>query len=226
MRRILFITNGHGEDLVAAEIIKKFGREAAPTVFPVVGEGKIFESLNIQVLGPKRKLPSGGFSLRNLFYLAQDIYAGLTKDTLEKIRILRGLRGNFDLVVAIGDIVPIIGALMVKAPFIFVGVNKSSYYKWFGFNYTPWEKLLLQKHALKVFVRDKATERSLKSYGVKIPSAEYAGNPLMDCIGKIPTKVGEGVRIGFLPGTRADAYLNLQDFRKVAKEIMLLKTQI
>lgn len=238
MKKILFITNGYGEDLVAAEIIKKLSGKADISVLPVVGEGKIFEPLKVKILGPRKKLPSGGFSLRNPLFLAQDIYAGLIGNTLEQIRILRELQENFELAVVIGDIVPILGALMVKAPFIFVGVNKSSYYQRFGYNYTPWEKLLLQRYALKVFVRDEITERELKSHGIKVLSAEYIGNPLMDCISeniRIPDYQREKIRrsedqknrnlivIGFLPGTREDAKLNLEDFEKVTEEIIKMK---
>jgi hypothetical protein len=226
MKKLLFITNGHGEDLVAAEIIKRLKGRAELTVLPVVGEGKAFESLNIKILGPRKKFPGGGFSLRNLLFLARDIYAGLIGNTLEQLGLLKELQGQFDLTVAIGDIVPIIGALRAKAPFIFVGVNKSSYYKWFGYNYTPWEKILLQRYALKVFVRDKTTEESLKSRGIKIRSAEYVGNPLMDCFEKIriPHSAFRNIKtIGFLPGTREDARLNMEDFEKVAEEIIRTK---
>lgn len=241
MKKILFITNGHGEDLVAAEIIKKLSGKVKVSVLPVVGEGKPFEPLHVKVLGPRKKLPSGGFSLRNLWYLVKDIYAGLIGNTFEQLRILKKFKGKFDLVVAIGDIVPIIGALKIKAPFIFVGVNKSSYYKWFGHNYTPWEKVLLRKYALKVYVRDKVTEQDLKNRGIKVPSAEYVGNPLMDCVSSPPSTqeatspspskmergagafAQAGVRIGFLPGTREDAKLNLEDFEKVAEEIIEMK---
>jgi hypothetical protein len=227
MRKILFISNGHGEDLVAVEMIKKLAGKAEISVLPVVGEGKPFKDLKVKVLGPMKKLPSGGFSLRNLLYLPQDIYAGLIGNTLEQIGLLRELQGGFDLAVAIGDIVPIIGALLVKSPFIFVGVNKSDYYKWFGSRYTLWEKLLLQRYALKVYTRDRITEQNLKSRGIKIPSAEYAGNPLMDCINSPVQRPGNPdprlVNIGFLPGTRDDAKLNLEDFDRIAEEIIKLK---
>ena len=123
MKKILFITNGHGEDLVAAEIIKKLSGKVKVSVLPVVGEGKPFGPLQAKVLGPRKKLPSGGFSLRNPWYLVKDLYAGLIGNTFEQLRILKKFKGKFDLVVAIGDIVPIIGALKVKAPFIFLATT-------------------------------------------------------------------------------------------------------
>jgi len=196
MKKILFISNGHAEDLVADEIIRSLGPDYEAIKLPLVDTS----------------LPSGGFSLRNLHFLAKDLGAGLLGSTFKHFKTLRKLRGQVDLTVAIGDIVPILAAKLVKAPIVFVGVNKSSYYKTFGSNYTPWEKTLLKK-ALKVFVRDEETLKDL-------PFAEYVGNPLMDLSPSPSGRGGQGVRaVGFLPGTRQDAKLNLEDFEKIMKEL-------
>lgn len=197
MKKILFLSNGHGEDLVAAEIAKNLSAESSPTFFPLV----------------KKDSPSGGFALRNFRFLAADIYAGLIGQTIGNFKQLRKLKGTFDLTVAIGDIVPLLGALLVGAPFIFVGVNKSAYYRSFGSGYTPWELWLLKKYAKKVFARDRVTA---ETYGF-----DYVGNPLMDGLGKTSEVQGprSKVTIGFLPGTRSDASTNLNDFAKIAKEI-------
>ncbi|MBN2058692.1 MAG: hypothetical protein JW782_07835 [Candidatus Saganbacteria bacterium] len=223
--KLLFITNGHGEDLVAAAIIKQLNKNFGVTVLPVVGEGQIFRDLDVTVLGPKRSLPSGGFSLRNLLYLGRDIYAGLLGNTLAQLRRLKEQRGKIDLTIATGDIVPIIGALVAKAPFVFVGVNKSAYYKSFGSNYTPWERIMLHHYCRKVFVRDKVTENELKRKPPRVPQAEYVGNPLMDCFRNLPKQPRDPSTrtIGFLPGTRDDAVLNLVDFQKVIEEILKIK---
>ncbi|OGB87792.1 hypothetical protein A3J44_02100 [candidate division WOR-1 bacterium RIFCSPHIGHO2_02_FULL_45_12] len=208
MKKLLFITNGHGEALVADRLT-----EHLPADFNITRLSLANESL-----------PSGGFSLRNLRYLAKDISAGLVGNTLKHYKILKELSGKIDLTIAIGDIIPVIGALVVKSPFVFVGVNKSSYYKSFGSSYLFWEKILLQKYALKVFVRDKITELGLKTRGIRVPKAEFVGNPLMDCMGEIsndkfPISNEGKTIIGFLPGTRDDARLNIEDFEKVAEEI-------
>jgi hypothetical protein len=224
MKKILFLTNGHGEDLVAAEIIKRLEDPRAASVFPMVGEGKAFEELKVPILGPRKKLPGGGFSLRNLRYLMSDLSSGLIANSWMNLRSLSRLKNQFDLTVAIGDIVPILGALAVKSPFIFIGVNKSDYYKWFGFNYTPWEKWLLKRYARKIYVRDRITMESLNRQGVP---AKYVGNPLMDCFEKSkiqnPKSKNNVFIIGLLPGTRDDAGLNLEDFSKVLEELMVLK---
>ncbi|MBI5400102.1 hypothetical protein HZB07_05800 [Candidatus Saganbacteria bacterium] len=223
MRKILIITNGHGEDIVAAELIKRLPADYNIKVLPLVGSGAAFAGLNVSILGERKKLASGGFSLRNFSYLLKDLAQGLAGQTWRQLKLLRGLRSQIDLTIAIGDLVPMIGALTIGCPWIFVGVNKSAYYKKFGSNYTPWERWLLQR-ARKVFVRDKATEIDLHQGMFKVQSAEYAGNPLLDASGKM-TNVqcqmsNEGnIIIGFLPGTRDDAKLNIEDFEKLAIEI-------
>ena len=60
MKKLLFITNGHGEALVADRLT-----EHLPADFNITRLSLANESL-----------PSGGFSLRNLRYLAKDISAG------------------------------------------------------------------------------------------------------------------------------------------------------
>jgi hypothetical protein len=202
MSRLLFITNGRGEDQVAGEIIKHLPAECSATVLSLVSE----------------KLPSGGFALRNWRFLLADLSAGLIGQTYQNIQVLREARNHFDRVVAIGDIVPLLGALFARLPLIFVGVNKSAYYQSFGYGYTPWELWLLRKYAKKVFVRDQLTA---DTYGFS-----YVGNPLLDAVAGFASSVTKQeigdrrqVTIGFLPGTRANARKNLEDFAKVAEQV-------
>ncbi|MBU0573782.1 MAG: hypothetical protein KKH83_04835 [Candidatus Margulisbacteria bacterium] len=216
MKKILFLNNGHGEDLVAAKLIRSLHAPGSINVLPFVGDGKLFEKLGVKVLGPRKALPGGGFSLRKLSSLPADIFSGYLSNTIKTFSTLKACRGKYDLVVAIGDIVPLIGALITKCPFLFVGVNKSDYYHWHGYRYTLLEKFLLKKYALKVFPRDEYTHHHLERFGIK---SEYVGNPLMDCVHMSP-HVSTSPRIGFLPGTRTrDVGLNIDDFIEVAAEI-------
>ncbi len=207
--KTLIISNGHGEDLVGAKLAEKLSDVVA---LPIVGEGKAY---NCKVLGPRKKLPSGGFSLRNLSYLLKDLRSGLFGSFIEQIKIVRS--GNWDLIIAIGDIVPMFLAKISKTPFIFLGVNKTYYYKWFGYSYTPWEIWLL-KSAKKVYTRDQLTADTLVKKGIK---AEYIGNPLMDTLVKHQTSnIKHQKIIGLLPGTReGDIQKNLEDFNKIKIEI-------
>lgn len=217
MKKLIFLPNGHGEDLVAAQIIKLLPNTIDLTVLPLVGEGKIFDALPVKVIGPRKKMPSGGFSTRNLWALPGDLFSGLLGTLKQQFDILGENRGKFDLAVGIGDGVPIWAARRLRCPLVFIGVNKSDYYHTFGYGYTPWERWLL-KSALKVYARDRITAENLK--------AEYAGNPLMDCIG-IPGllyREQEVKRVvGFLPGTREDDIpKNLEDFENIVKVLQQL----
>lgn len=216
--KILFITNGRGEDAVAAKIIGMLPKMEIE-VFPLVGSGKPFDGLDIKVLGARHDLPGGGFSLRNILGLLKDLPAGMIQTSLSNFNALRKLQNEFSLVVAIGDIVPVIGALLTKTPFIFVGVNKSDYYKWFGYNYTPWEKWALKKWCRQIFSRDEVTNKNLQKQG--LPSV-YIGNPLMDCVDSSKFVKTKPNTIGFLPGTREDATANMESFLEIINEIKTL----
>ena len=69
---LLIICNGHGEDLIALEIIKKLlslKRIKKIEVLPLVGNGYIFDSIASDAfskIGTQIYLPSGGFSNQSL----------------------------------------------------------------------------------------------------------------------------------------------------------------
>jgi len=228
MKKILFITNGHGEDIVAAEIIKNLRRPGLQIdVLPVVGKGDTFKGLKVNIIGPKKALPSGGFGLRNYSYLIKDIFAGLIGKVISQIKALNKNKWSYDLVIGIGDIVPIIYSIFTGCKFIFVGVNKSAYYKKPAFDYTRMEKWLLKKYCALTLARDKRTAKALDSSGIR---SEYIGNPMMDGVRDIRRSgyrgIGKGKIIGFLPGTREDAYKNIEDFYKIAWQIRKIDKRI
>jgi uncharacterized protein (TIGR03492 family) len=231
MKKILFITNGHGEDIVAAQIIKYLkGKRLKIDVLPVVGKGNIFKGKRVNVIGPKKALPSGGFALRNYSYLIKDLFAGLLSKVIDQMKAIRAnKKGYYALVVGIGDIVPLIYSMITGSKFIFVGVNKSEFYQKLAFNYTGLEKWLLKKYCTLTFARDRKTARSLRSLGIK---TMFVGNPMMDAVKDIRASEYQKIRkgrkkvIGFLPGTREDAYKNIEDFYKIAWQIDQLDKSI
>ena len=66
---LLIICNGHGEDVIALEIIKRLLNKIKNKnieVLPLVGNGDVFNSIkskNFRKIGYLKELPSGGFSL-------------------------------------------------------------------------------------------------------------------------------------------------------------------
>ena len=220
--KILIISNGHGEDAVAAQLIRglavKFpAPELAITALPLSGDGAAFKALQAQgialeIAGPARALPSGGFSLRNLRDLIPDLRAGFLGNLRSIKAVLSDFKGKIDLVVAVGDILPVYAGTIVKAPIVLVGVNKTDYYRTWYSRYWWLEKLLLKK-VKAIFTRDQFTANNLVSQGFP---AEFLGNPLMDTLDEGKFKPREANVIGFLPGTRKDAKINLEDFEKIA----------
>ena len=95
MKKILLITNGHGEDAVAHEIIKHLTRAD--------------DSIHTTTLSlVKEDLPSGGFSFRNPKYFWQDLRAGLLSNLIKNIGTLINNRNQYDLVIGVGDIIPLL----------------------------------------------------------------------------------------------------------------------
>jgi len=225
MKRVLFITNGHGEDLVAAQIINELNHKKLKIdVMPVVGDGRIFRKLKVRVIGPKNLLPGGGFGLRNYGYLLKDLISGLIPNTISQIETLRKNLYEHFLVVGVGDGVPIVYSMLTGCSFIIVGVNKSEYYRKLGFNYLWAEKWLLKKYCKLLLARDEKTAKSLRAFGI---NAAFVGNPMMDCVPGIRVSGYPVIRtIGFLPGTRKDAYKNIEDFYKIAWNIRKLDKKI
>jgi hypothetical protein len=226
MKRLLFITNGHGEDLVTAQIIRALGNGRIKIdVMPVVGSGIHFKGLRVKIIGPRKVLPSGGFGLRNYSFLVRDIFAGLLSKAMGQIALLRKRKDLYDLVVGVGDIVPLVYAVISGKKIVFIGINKSEYYKKLAFNYTGLEKWLLKKYSSLTFARDKKTADVLNVQGIR---SVYLGNPMMDAVGSGASGQGLGARktIGFLPGTREDAYKNIEDFFKIAWQIKKLNKKM
>ncbi|HEY9617912.1 MAG TPA: hypothetical protein V6C64_13795 [Microcoleaceae cyanobacterium] len=101
------------------------------------------------------------------------------------------------LILAVGDIVPLLFAWLSGVPYAFVGTAKSEYYlrdeagwlprsswwsdrleRWTGCVYHPWERWLMSRPNCKtVFPRDRITANVLQRFG--IPAVDL-GNPMMD----------------------------------------------
>ena len=91
-KRLLVLSNGHGEDLIARRILESLQLqrpELEITVLPMVGEGRALLSLEgIEAIGPRLQLPSGGFSNQSARGLLKDIQAGLAQSSLVQWRSL------------------------------------------------------------------------------------------------------------------------------------------
>ncbi|MEQ8169487.1 MAG: lipid-A-disaccharide synthase-related protein [Candidatus Eremiobacterota bacterium] len=220
---ILFISNGYGEDSVAALLIEELKKRKVFNikVLPLVGSGEIFDFPDVEILGARVNLPSGGLINNNLSALIKDINAGLLTLTLKQIDILR--KSSFDLIICVGDRYPVILAgLFTSSPLIFVAIAQSVHVR----GYSLFERLLMKGRVNMVFPRDAETTVYLNEAGI---SSEFIGNPMMDTFTILPCNIdipsGAGV-ITILPGSRSEIWYNVKISLSVCRKIYSLNREI
>lgn len=216
--QVLFISNGHGEDLIAArlaKLLKATAPELQVIALPVVGVGTAFVSAGIPLLILGTNLPSGGFvrnGLRNLFI---DLRAGLIDLTRRQIKVLKEARKDTTLAVCVGDIYGLLLAgWFLQRPTVFLPTAKSDYVA----PHWPVEINLMRHFSIRVFPRDVNTAESLSRKGVP---AVFAGNVMMDCLDYLGGDFegrGDEWTIAILPGGRIEAYENMRDITAAVLE--------
>ena len=232
--RLLVLSNGHGEDLIARRILEPLQQlepSLAIAVLPLVGQGSSYHQLEgLQSIGPRLTLPSGGFSNQSAGGLAQDLNAGLLSNTWKQWQSLRQWSHQGGRILAVGDLLPLAMAWASGLPYGFIGTPKSDYTwrsgpgsawlaDWYhsckGSEWDPWEWALMQgSHCRLVFCRDPLTARGLRRHGVH---ALAPGNPMMDGFenSSAPASLAGLRRLLLLPGSRAaEARRNLRRLLK------------
>src|SRR5689334_3242495 len=96
MKRVLFVSNGHGEVAIAARLARELQAiEPIPCDhLALVGDFRYPSSM--RDVGPRQAMPSGGvIAMGNFRNIARDMRAGLLAHTLAQLRFLRGIRGTY-----------------------------------------------------------------------------------------------------------------------------------
>ncbi|PHJ53894.1 hypothetical protein VF14_37040 [Nostoc linckia z18] len=205
-KRILFISNGHGEDNHTSHVIQTL-RELSPSIemaaMPIVGEGKAYRSLDIPIIGPTQTMPSGGFFYMKRLYLLKDFQSGLIGLTWRQLQAVLQYAPNCDLVMATGDFISQTFAYLTKRPFVsFISCLSALYEGRLRINPLLWHDLNSSR-CLTVFTRDFYTASDLQRQG--ITKAQFGGIPALDRL--VPTGVDlqlkpEVPTIALLPGSR------------------------
>ena len=241
---LLFLSNGHGEDLIALQILKSL-HHLRPAigieVLPLVGEGNVFNSAVaegwLKKVGPSIRLPSGGFGNQSLKGLILDLFAGLAEVTWEQWLLIQDSARRKRVIVAVGDLLPLFLAWASGASFAFIGTPKSDY-TWMsgpgyavsdyyhclkGTEWDPWEYALMRSNRCKtVAVRDCLTARGLRKHQV---NAYFLGNPMMDGLHLVPLpkRLKSFRRLLLLCGSRVP---EAQDnFQRLIKTIELVESE-
>lgn len=233
--RILCLTNGHGEDGIGLRILQALQQQSDTiqlAALPIVGEGQIYRDQGIPMIGKAQTMPSGGFIYMDGRQLARDLQGGLLRLTWMQLKTVREWAEQGGLILAVGDIVPLLFAWWSGANYAFVGTAKSDYYLrdeqgwlprhswferlecWSGSVYLPWERWLMHHPRCQaVFPRDRLTSTVLQKWAIP---TQNLGNPMMDGLAprglKFPHEpdlIGDRLTFVLLPGSRApEAYEN------------------
>ncbi len=244
--RLLCLSNGHGEDIIAVRILQELQHATNIDIaaLPLVGAGRAYTQLGIPVIGSVQTMPSGGFIYMDGRQLVRDVRGGLVQLTLSQIKAIRrwvryqaSENEGATIILAVGDIVPLLFAWVSGGNYAFVGTAKSEYYLrdefgphqrrslfnsfegWSGSVYLPWERwLMLNSRCKAVFPRDSLTTQTLQKWA--IPAFDL-GNPMMDQLDAVTSQMFYGsndtehqarsLTIVLLPGSRPpEAYANWQ----------------
>ncbi len=227
-RRLLVLSNGHGEDLIALRILEALHRQRPAlelAVLPLVGLGQAFAAAEaagwLQRLAPGRQLPSGGFSNQSLRGLLADLLAGLPLLSWRQWRLVRAWGRGGDPILAVGDLLPLLLAWAGGGPYGFIGTPKSdftwasppptgwgdspladAYHRAKGSEWDPWEWALMGARRCRlVAVRDRLTAIGLRRHRV---AACAPGNPMMDGFTPepLPAPLQDRARLLLLAGSR------------------------
>ena len=233
-RRLLCLSNGHGEDVIAVRILQELQQLSHAieiAALPIVGEGRAYTELGIPLIGSVKTMPSGGFIYMDGRQFMRDLRGGLLQLTLTQLQAIRRwvTQAQAGAILAVGDIVPLLFAWLSGANYAFVGTAKSEYYvrdeigplqgrslftrlEYFsGSVYHPWERWLMSRpRSLAVFPRDSLTTQILQK--LSIPAFDL-GNPMMDRLELTPVDNSNAqtqhLKILLLPGSRTpEAYTN------------------
>lgn len=219
-RRVLFLSNGHGEDLNASLVLKAL-RHVAPEIevaaMPIVGKGSAYEKLGVKIIGPTQQLPSGGFNYINFgrflnpvnwwrdtnpASLLKDLLSGLIGLTWGQFQAVQRYSPTCDLLFACGDIVPILFARLTGRPFMVFLVSTSSYYE--GNVKLPWLAQWGMKSptCLGILTRDRYTAKELLNRG--FVRTQFLGYPIMDVLIPSGKQLASAAMplIALLPGSR------------------------
>ncbi|MCF6343956.1 MAG: hypothetical protein L3J15_04665 [Devosiaceae bacterium] len=204
-KRILFISNGNGEDSISAAIIKEIPKGFLLDAFPVIGFGSAYGGV-CNIVGPVMHIPSEGH--RKAGSIAKDIKGGMLSGTWRSIKFLRSIKGKYHKIIAIGDsVVPILCTLAGIKIDIYLDVYKNGY----AHTYLKIERWAIKKACKKTYCRDDILAASLRKYKI---NAISKGNIMIDIIPfgdyDVSLHRSKKTAITLLPGSRKTTARNLK----------------
>jgi uncharacterized protein (TIGR03492 family) len=200
--RLLLLSNGHGEDLSGAllgQALLKQGHQV--DALPLVGSGQPYRDSQIAVVVSTREFSTGGLGYTSLRGRLTELIQGQVLHLLQALMRLLRIRRRYDLVVVIGDVIPVIAAWLCARPVATYLVAYSSHYE--GRLNLPWPcgACLASERFRAVFSRDLLTAKDLSAQLGR--PVEFVGNPFMDpVLAPAPALPARRRRLALLPGSR------------------------
>jgi uncharacterized protein (TIGR03492 family) len=204
--RVLFISNGHGEDLNACEVLKAL-RSKYPDIeaiaLPIVGEGNAYRRAGVEIATQTKALPSGGFAYMSFQKQIEDFQSGLINLTWQQIQAARECGKNCDFVFATGDVVPAIFAYLTGLPYAMFLVSSSGFYE---NRYVPrWLQAMMMRsrRCRQILTRDAYSAELIRQRGYR--NVSFLGYPIMDVLeptGKDLALIPDLPAIALLTGSR------------------------
>ena len=178
MARLLLLSNGHGEDLSGAllgQALKAKGHDVE--ALPLVGRGNPYSEATIQLVGRTREFSTGGLGYTTFRGRLTELIQGQVIYLLRRLIRLIRIAGRYDLVVVIGDVIPVMAAWLCHRPVATYLVAYSSHYE--GKLRLPWPcgNCLKSQRFKVVFSRDALTALDLSEQLKR--EVEFVGNPFM-----------------------------------------------
>jgi uncharacterized protein (TIGR03492 family) len=226
--RLLLVSNGHGEDVIAATLARRLRGEGFElAAVPLVGRGRAYDAAGVEVLGPRDEHPSGGYLLSGPRALLGDLRAGWLGSTRARWRSLReaAARAAGDRsagCVVVGDWYALTSAWVNASVPVFYLPSAISVLAWppdaprWRSPFGPWERRLMAR-AAAVYPRDEATADWLQARAV--PGVAYLGNPMLDAIDGDAAVGIDPPYLLLLPGTRGDAGFSLPRMLEASRHL-------
>lgn len=230
-QRLLYISNGHGEDNHSSHIIRTLRAirpELEIAALPIVGEGNAYRKIDVPIIGPTYTLPSGGFTYMNRLRLIDDVRAGLLTMTWKQYQAMRDYIGNVDFVAATGDTIGQAFAYLSGKPFVsFISPLSAMYEGKLNMDLILWQILKTQR-CKAVATRDAYTAEDLRKQG--LTKVTFGGIPSLDRLQPADEDVqlAEAKKmVALLPGSRtAEAVRNFKLEMRLALEAAQLNPSL
>ena len=200
---VLLLSNGHGEDLSGSLLGRALqARGVEVEALPLVGHGVPYRQAGIAVLGRTRSYSTGGLGYTSWRGQLTELLQGQPLYLLQRLGLLLRQRHRFALVVAVGDLLPVLGGWLSGRPVAVYLVAYSSHYE--GRLRLPWPCgwLLRRRRVGAVWSRDALTAADLSQQLLR--PVRFLGNPFLDPVARQEqSRPAAGPQqLALLPGSR------------------------